>query len=68
MVYYCYFYYDIHCAHETAHVFNGPARAVARDMWCTTATTTTFLGVVESLSVKNIYVCTMHFWQIASVV
>ena len=45
--------------------FDGPARVVADEMWCTTATTT-FLGVRGSLSAKNSYVRTMHFWQIAS--
>ena len=46
--------------------FDGPARAVAHEMWCTTATTKTFLGVPVSLSAKNTYVRTMHFWQIAT--
>ena len=42
------------------------ARAVAHEMWCTTATITTFWGVSGSLSTKNNYVRTMHYWQIAS--
>ena len=83
-------------AHEAAHVFDGPARIVAHEMWCTTAatatstvpmrppmcfgglaravahemcttaTTTPFWGVSGSLSAKNNYVRTMHYWQIAS--
>ena len=84
-------------AHEAAHVFDGPARIVAREMWCTTAATatstvpmrppmcfgglaravahemwcttatiTTSWGVSGSLSTKNNYVRTMHYWQIAS--
>ena len=65
-MYYCYYYYDIHRAHEAVHVFDGPARAVAHEMWCTTATTTTFLGVAGSLSAINSYVRAMHSWQIAS--
>ena len=43
--------------------FNGPARAVTHEMWCNTATTTALLGVSVTLSVKNSYVRTMHFWQ-----
>ena len=46
--------------------FDGPARAVAHDTWFTTATTTTFFGVPGSLSAKNSYFRTMHFWLIAS--
>ena len=46
--------------------FDGPARAVPHEMWCTTAKNTTFWGVAGSSSAKNSYVCTMHFWQIAS--
>ena len=49
-----------------ARGFDGPARAVAHEMWCTTATTTTFLGVAGSLSAINSYVRAMHSWQIAS--
>ena len=63
---YYYYSYDVHRAHEAAYVFDGPARAVARDTWCTTATTTSFLGVPGSLSVKNRYVRTVHSWQITS--
>ena len=47
--------------------FDGPARTVAHEMWCTTATTTTFWVMPRSLSAKKSDVCTMHFWQIASV-
>ena len=36
---------DVHLAHEAAHVFDGPARAVTHEMWCATATTTSFWGV-----------------------
>ena len=33
--------------------FNGPARAVAHEMWCTTAATAIFFGVPGSLSAKK---------------
>ena len=46
--------------------FDGPAWGVAHEMRFTAAPTTTFLGVSGSLSAKNSYVRTMHFWQIAS--
>jgi len=41
--------------------FDGPARAVAHEMWCTAATATTCSGVPGSLSAKTSNVRTMHF-------
>ena len=65
-MYYYYYFYAVYRAHEAAHVFRraGPGRGPCDVV--TTATSTTFLGVPGSLSAKNNYVRTMHFWQIAA--